>query len=361
MPSPEDAYDPMDISVHDMDATYDPETGVHSENDEETQTDPEDGRDSGDEDPNADITEDGDDEEGKTESDESKSNQADGGDEDDEELKELGFPALPEELAANEEISKRYTETQYGISKLLRQQQEVVGNLRKYETLAADLTDISNPELAQNAYKHIGEIIEKEFGVKVLGTSQVQSQQTPQISDVDGWDENQHLWEQAGLTKADYAEAVIEGVADYPGEYKAFKRAVSKFESRFEKIEQKDKAAEALKAEQAFLDQEAPRAIGFLAKTENGWGVTKDMVSNALKQFPNMKGDIPKAVKMTYPDEFANHKAQAILKAQGKEGPEMLTKGGSGSKGTVLHRIDPDAPMSESVHLIAENLAALSK
>lgn len=267
----------------------------------------------------------------------------------DAELAELGFPALPPELAADPDISKRYHETQYGIQKVLRQQMEVKQELSKYGEIAAKLED---PATAQEAFLALAQLQRELTGIDPLaglrGPAQREDASNAEVPD--GWE---------GFTLAQYHEAQELG-CEFPSEYRMAKKLEARMEGKFKPFEQERDQLKAQNQAQAFIDAEAPKVIGFLAKTENGWGVTKEMVASAIKQFPNLKDDLPRAVKMTFPDEFANHKAAAVLKAQGKPGPELLTKGGSMSKGVVLEPLDYDADSTDLIHKIAANLEALS-
>lgn len=326
-------FDPLEISIHDMDASIDPEPGS---------TEPDLGL------PVETSTEETKPEETKVETDKVEAEPADG-DEEPDELAALGFPKLPEELAENAEISKRYEEVQYGISKVLRQQQEVLQTLRPYEKLAKDL---ENPETAQEAYDFLGKHLIEE-GILKPGVQ-------PQVQEInsDEWEENRTAWEGKGLTKDDYADAQAKGF-EYPGEYKAYKLAKSENDAKYAPLEKERETMKAQKAFNDLVDAEHPRVAGFLAKTENGWSVTKEMVATALKT-PGAIDDLPTAIKRAFPDEYANHKVQAALKVQTAEGPELLTKGGSGAKGAVLQPLDPDAPSSKLIHQIYENSQALA-
>jgi len=278
-----------------------------------------------------------------------ESEDADGVETTDDELAELGFPALPPELAADEAIAKRYAETQYGIQKVLRQQMEVKQDLQKYADIAADL---ENPATAQKAFLALAEIQRNLTGIDPLeglrGPSRAPEKASVEVPTE--WD---------GFTPEQYTEAMELG-CEYPSEYRMAKKLESRQEAKWKSIE--DERAEARKQNEfnAFLDAEAPRVIGFLSKTENGWAPTKDMISTALKQFPNLKDDLPNAVIMAFPKEYAAHKVQAALKAQGQKGPELLTKGSSASKGVVLEPLDYDAPSTDLIHIIAANLENLS-
>ena len=330
---PTTEFDPLAVSVHSMDSGLDPET-------DPTDTPP----------VQSEVKTEVEEPEKETET-EVETEPADG--EEDDDLAALGFPALPDELKDNPDISKRYEETQYGIQKVVRQQQDVLAELRKYEKLATDLND---PATAQTAYDFLGKQLQEEGLLKLSAPAQIDTSEN-----ADQWKEWRDDWENRGLTKADFDDALTRNyLPDYPGEYKAYRDAKAENDLRFGPIDQERKQTQESRAHQDFVDKEHPRVAGFLAKTENGWSVTKEMVSQAVKEFPHLKDDLVTAVKRTFPNEYANHKVQAVLAAKGDEGPEMISNGSSASRGKVLHEIDPDASASADVHKIAENLAALS-
>jgi hypothetical protein len=269
----------------------------------------------------------------------------------DADLAELGFPALPPELAEKPDIAKRYHETQYGIQKVLRQQQAIKNDLMDLDTF---VEGIKTPETTQDGFDFLVNYIRDVTGIDVTTKYRSGSNRQESTYEEDlpaGWD---------GFTLAQYEEAQELG-CEFPSEYRTAKKLEARMEAKFKPYEQERELSRTQSQAQAFLDTEAPRVIGFLAKTENGWGVTKDMVAQAIKEFPNLKDDLPKAVKRTFPDEYASHKAAAVLKAQGTPGPELLTKGGSNSRGVVLEPLDYDADSTDLIHKIAANLEALGK
>lgn len=341
---PTTAFDPLAVSVHSMDSGLDPEK-------DPTETPPVQSAE-------AEVEES--EKESETEAEESPAD----GEEDDESGDEysalkngLAAPDLPEALRGDPEHEKRHAEYLYGIEKTVSKVQADLTTLQPYMPFAKGLSD---PTTVRAEVPKFLEFLEKETGVALRDL--VGSPQPETGENAEAWKEWRDDWEERGLTKADFDEALSNNYKpDYPGEYKAFKDASARFESKFGVIDKERAESQAFKAHQDFVDQEFKRVSGFLAKTENGWSVTRDMVSQAVKEFPHLKDDLVQAVKKAFPDELANHKVQAVLAAQGKEGPELLSKGSSAAKGAVLHFIDPDAPSSADVHKIAENLAALSK
>jgi len=324
-------YDPLNTSVADFDTTKDPEV--------------EQGLKEPDQEPAKSTVPDAPEPEAKVEPEAKGSEVADGGElGPDAELADLGFPALPADLAENEDIARRYHETQFGIQKVLRQTQETKEALSKYADVAAKL---ENPATAREAFLALAEIQKRETGIDPL--AEFRRTETRQEIDIPS------DWE--GFTLEQYEEAQELG-CEYPSEYRTAKKLEARMEAKFKPYEQEREQARAQNATEQFLSQEAPRVMGFLSKTENGWPVTKEMVAKAYTEFPNLKDDLALAVMKTFPREYASHKASVVLKAQGTEGPELLTKGGTGSKGAVLHTLDPEADSVDLIHLIAENQAA---
>ena len=232
----------------------------------------------------------------------------------DPELASLGFPELPDELKGNPEVYKRYLETQKGIQKVLDQAksgkteaEKALEILKPYQHFV-DVIEGDDKAAAANALRFIAEQIQVDLGAP------------PETSDDDDF--------------------------EYEGERKAYQRAkaeaIKELEAKFGPFMQEfqqQKQEQAKQTEfQSFIDKEAPSVMGFLAKTESGWGVTKDMVATAAKQFPDLKDDLAKAVKMTFVEEYANHKAGVHAKV--RTGPEMLST--STSKGKVMPSGSPE-------------------
>jgi len=308
--------DPEEASIHDMDSTHKPsEAGEEPLPQDEVHPD---------DDPVTKPVE-AQDEDPVTEQDEEKS---DGDSDLDSELASLGFPELPDELKGNPEVYKRYIETQKGITKVLSQAKEG-------KTEAEKALEILKP------YRHFVDIIEGDDKVAAANALKFIAQQIKvDLGQVEAPDDGTPAWQKEGF--------------EYEGEYKAYQRAkadaLKEFEAKFgptvEEFQQQKQEQTQAKEFQSFIDKEAPSVMGFLAKTENGWGVTKDMVAEAARQFPNMKDDLAKAVKMTFVDEFAAHKAGTT---KTKEGPEMLS--GSTSRAKVMPTGDPE---EWSIHDIAK-------
>lgn len=332
-------FDPLETSPADFDTSKNPEVvaGIATPEPEEEEPTPSSAPEPEAEEPEAKPEEEPDAEEPP----------ADGSDlEPDEVLKELGFPALPPELAENPDFVKRYHEQQFGMHKVLKAQQNVLEGLRKYDEVAQKL---ENPATSVEAFRGMAEIVKQQTGIDIIAQLSSKAEPAKQIDVPDDWRD---------FTPEQYAEAMELG-CEYPSEYLPAKRMEERILRKLAPYEEERTQAKAQSETQNFLAVEAPRTITFLAKTENGWQVTNDMVAAALKQFPDLKDDLPRAVKRAYPDEFAAHHKAAAIKALGQEGPEMLTKGGSASKGTVLEELDVDAPSADLIHKIAKNQQAL--
>lgn len=295
-------HDPETASVHDFDVTNASTEETHDEVLTDDEPVP---------------TEDAQVEDTATEDVEEKS---DGDSDIDSELASLGFPELPEELKGNPEVYRRYLETQRGITKVLDQAK-------------AGKAEAEQAAEAIKPYKHAIDVLENgsvEDVTKML----------------------QFIAQERGVTFAPVETTPdTDDDFEYEGERKAYQRAkadaLKEIEAKFGPTFQALQAQQAEQAKQAefnsFIDREAPSVIGLLGKVD-GWGVTKEMVAAAVKQFPDLKDDIVKAVKMTHFEEYANHKAG--IQAKVKKGPEMLTS--STSKGKV--RPEMNDPESASVH-----------
>jgi len=213
----------------------------------------------------------------------------------DAELHELGFPDLPADLAADPGTHKRWLDTQKGVKNML--------------------------DTVQPYYKY----------VKALENPETQAEAFEALFQATGY-------RPAGVTPDAPAETELEDF-EYPGEKLAYERALAEMERRYgptlkQVAEQQTQTAQ----ERAFaskVDKEAPAVIGYFGKAE-GFSVTKDMVSTAMRQHPNV--DVIQAVKMAHIDAFIAHKSGKSA----KKGPEMPSSGGSSSKGMALPNIAPE-------------------
>lgn len=86
-------------------------------------------------------------------------------------------------------------------------------------------------------------------------------------------------------------------------------------------------AAEQKKAEEAHLDRVAPETIGYLKKIIPGFEVTRDMVGEAIKRFPDLRNKPASAVRMLYGEKIGEHIAK--LRANREIPSEMIDAGGA--------------------------------
>lgn len=327
MPATKTDFDPLDVTVHDLD----PGKAVSEAADEPLEQD----KVLEDDDPTGTVKPSEKEEEEETDDSQADADSAektaDGAADIDEELAALGFPALDPKLASDPDVAKRYHETQFGIQKVLRQTQEakaqVVSDLDTLKPYIGYIDALDNPATKVQAAKTL--LAELKIDPADLLPETTRAQYQAQVSN----DDLPEVWN--GQPPQDYQEALSIGL-QYPGELAAYRAAVRSMESRLgpELQELRDAKTKA-KAEtdfNALIEAEAPRVIGYLAKVESGWRVTKEMVREAAKQFPQFKDDLPRAVKAAYPDEFANHKAGAVAKATGKKAPEMVDASSSASR-----------------------------
>ncbi len=323
------SIDPETIDVHQISELMSQEPPAATAPDEETAEASETAQEESE--PSSEVTEDTPEAEAKT--DESD----DGGDiefDPDAVLREMGFPDLPEDLQTPE-IKRRIAEQQQGVMKLVDKHRQalteieqskeaiesVVGKLQAY----SDFVDaLANKATARTAWLELGKQLEREHGIT--------------------------------LTDDYYVESESETPAEDPS-----KSALDAFEKKYGSIlselaEDKQRQKQEAAIEQR-VNEVAPKVIGFLAKMESGWGVTKDMVRQAAKEMPSLFEDDPvKAVKATFPDELANHKASVVAKKVEKKGPEMLDS--QTSRGQVL----PDGfKDKDPADLTAEEIWQLSQ
>lgn len=244
----------------------------------------------------------------------------------DPELEALGFPALDPELAKDEAVAKRYYETQRGVAKALGQVkagkeevQQQIETLTPYVRYAQAFQDDT---LKVAAYEALG----KDLGIT---TGEAQLVQTEFGSEADYQGDLQKVYEKAK------ADALREFESRYGEDLKGL-RASREAEAKQKEFESR-------------VEKESKSVIGFLARTENGWGVTKEMVAQAMREMPD--ADPAVAVKRCFPDEYAAHKVAKATAAIPKKGPEMPTGSGTASRGKAM---SDKHPLDASIHEIAE-------
>lgn len=248
----------------------------------------------------------------------------------DPELEALGFPALDPELAKDEAVAKRYYETQRGVAKVLEQakagKEEVQQHLETLTPYVKYAQAFEDPNLKVAAFEALG----KELGI--TGIAAPAQAVATEFGETDDYKSDlQSVYNKA---KADAkAEALSEFEAKYGPDLTALRA------TREEQVKQKEFEAK--------VEKESKSVIGFLARTENGWGVTKEMVAQAMREMPDV--DPAVAVKRCFPDEYAAHKVAKATGAVTKKGPEMPSGSGSASRGKAM---SDKHPLEASIHEI---------
>lgn len=243
----------------------------------------------------------------------------------DPELEALGFPALDPELAKDEAVTKRYLETQRGIAKVLDQakagKEEVAKQIETLTPYVKYAQAFEDDNLKSAAYEALGR--------------------------------------ELGITARPSVPTDLPGEFEYESDTKVYEKAVADAEARalekFEKLYgadlqalRADREAQAKQKEfESKVEKESKSVIGFLARTENGWGVTKEMVAQAMREMPDV--DPAVAVKRCFPDEYAAHKVAKATGAVTKKGPEMPSGSGSASRGKAM---SDKHPLDASIHEI---------
>lgn len=249
------------------------------------------------------------------------------------ELKELGFPDLPEELANDPAIAKRYLETQAGISKLLRQEKEKLETIdTQFASLAPVLSlaeGLMKPETARGAADNVRAFLQDTVGYDPFGAKD-------ESQDALGEPNAEFIYESDRLV---YERAKADAIAEMKRE----------FGQDLEALRGQRQRDEEARREAEWVDKNAMRVIGYLSKAD-GWGVTKEMVREAVVNLPQFKDKPEIAVKKWFAEEYAKHKAEQAAKTYAKRGPEMA-KSGESRPSARPDWIDPDDMTIHDIHL----------
>lgn len=270
---------------------------------------------------------------------------------DDDDADNLKLPDLPSELSENEAFRKRWAEIEVGVSQAVTKAKSRLAeaNLAKeqLEGVAQELMPyyeykqrLEDPATAREAFLQLANAVERMTGINPLA-------EDGSYESGDDFDD----WRNAGFSRQDYMDAKAHGIA-YPSEYRAYKLAEERFAANpvFKEFQEQKKAAEERAKRDTLIDGIAPAVIGYFGKTDE-FPVTKEMVRKAIEEFPIEAGDVQaaiRAVKRTYPDEYAKHHAQRAAKTYGKKrAPEMPES--ATARGVSVKDIDPETATIEEL------------
>lgn len=223
-------------------------------------------------------------------------------------FRELNIPidSLPEE-ARTPEMERRIANFAYGIQRLVEQQKQakeqltiLVESLEPYGNLVDRL---ANPATAKDAYLELGRRLERELGVTL------------------------------GVDEYDYLATADEDENDISSVKAAALAAIEeKYGVTLKELQEEHEKRQAEARLREKIDKVAPTVIGYLKRTEAGWPVSKDMLVEAARQFPQIFEEDPaRAVKAAFPDSLAEHKAKLVASKTAKRGPEMPKSQGAKS------------------------------
>jgi hypothetical protein len=257
--------------------------------------------------------------EGKKKADEEKPKESD-----DEDLEP--DPLLAELLKDNPKGLKRLTEMAKGVAKLKGERNtlrdEVSATSEKAKVLEsynaalehAEYAPIALKQLIDYACSKLNKTPAELVGHLVGKTPDAEAALLPEIDAATG--RKLPEWERRGFDSPKEMEL--------DNELKALKQKVSLFDGERELLV-KQRETTAKQAEfQKFVDGIADKTIKTIEKTESGWKVSPEMVTKAIREFPQLKDDPVRAVKAAFPDELVAHKLSASTsKTKGSRGPEM--------------------------------------
>lgn len=234
---------------------------------------------------------------------------------DDEESYEL--PALLPEIANNAEALAKVKNFEKGVQKIVQRAKAKEAELAEMIPRVQQMSEwgdlLANKDTVASA---LADLVSKLSAYHQIPLNLTGAQGAPnaQVDDED--------WESAGF--------------DSPGEYRAYKRAISEIETKYgpklgelDAMKQERQKASERKQFEDYLAEQAPRTIKLLAKADNGWTVTSEMVAEAVRNLPQFAKTPAKAVQMYFSDERAKHYAR--LQSEGKKQKPDMVDGGRAS------------------------------
>ena len=222
---------------------------------------------------------------------------------------EFDVPALREDVLEtlqehNPEAIKSWENSWKGLEKrerrLEKEQKEWEGFTAEYQTLFTD-PDVAAQKIAgliQNLSQYHGKNISQLMGVQPATTQEAVSE-LEFVTDA----------ERLAYEKATEAE----------------KRAMD-LEARLSRFEKEQENARARAEQEAFVDSVAAKVAKQAEKSYSGFKVTREMVAEALRSFPQLKDAPLEAVAARFAKELYAHAAKSSRELSAKRGPDMLPK-----------------------------------
>lgn len=222
---------------------------------------------------------------------------------------EFDVPALREDVLEtlqehNPEAIKSWENSWKGLEKrerrLEKEQKEWEGFTSEYQSLFTD-PDVAAQKIAgliQNLSQYHGKNISQLMGVQPATTQEADSE-LEFVTDA----------ERFAYEKATSAE-----------------RRAMDLEARLSRFEKEQESARARAEQEAFVDSVAPKVAKQAEKSYSGFKVTREMVAEALRSFPQLKDAPLEAVAARYAKELFAHAAKSSRELSAKRGPDMLPK-----------------------------------
>jgi len=222
---------------------------------------------------------------------------------------EFDVPALREDVLEtlqehNPEAIKSWENSWKGLEKrerrLEKEQKEWEGFTAEYQSLFTD-PDVAAQKIAgliQNLSQYHGKNISQLMGVQPA---------TTQEADLD-------------------VEFVTDGERLSYEKANAVEKRQMELEARIARFEKEQENARARAEQEAFVDSVAPKVAKQAEKSYSGFKVTREMVAEALRSFPQLKDAPLEAVAARYAKELYAHAAKSSRELSAKRGPDMLPK-----------------------------------
>lgn len=247
--------------------------------------------------------------------DESLDADAEQDDEEDESIPELDADAISKLPPAEQE--KRWRQIWKGIRskerKLADKEQQYAAVEDRVTGLLGWMNGFDSPSTAIQQFKSLASQLKSVHGLtddQLFGYQATATRSTDESEDYEqagfSYESDYQVYERA---KADAKREIEESLRPYLAEIDSLRKM---------RAEQEEKA----QFEQ-FVAKASAKAIKVIAAEDNGWRVTPQMVSEAIRQLPQFKDNPAKAVRMLYSDERAAHKAAVAAQASTR-GPELL-------------------------------------
>jgi hypothetical protein len=240
---------------------------------------------------------------------------------------------LDAELAKNPALKERWDQRMKGVDKLVERNKAQAEALGSWNQIAEALED---PQRAFETYENIGRILADIHGKApktLTATAHAAQDKGADWKTLGFEDEDEFMASRLEFDSKEGYQSFKKALHELQGPViDALKAKIAKLEGDVEgtKAEREAAKAEREKAENAqrynaWINATAPKVVEQIAKEDQGWKITTDMVDKAVRKFPHLIKTPIEAVYAAYPKELKAHYAKANRKDAPK-GPELNTQ-----------------------------------